>query len=671
MIMKQPRDTHPKAPISKGKKSLSHQPQTDLFTNLNEFFERHLGFFFWAGLAITAIFSLLLFDFRVSDGGDDSTYIVRAHDLLKNGIFPSFQGPLYPMVLAVFIAIAGVKVTLLKSLSFIFLLGQYFFFYKAFAKRIPAFLLVAILIIPSLSASLLYFASQTYSETFFMFLQSIFLFLVFKHIIDLWDKELTLKSDGLKYLFIGLIATASYYARNVGLVSMIALIAFLVVNQKWKHTLFAIGGIVASIVPLEMLKRIIWHSQMVQISAQGKTLLLKDAYTPAKGNEDLMGMVQRFFNNAHIYLSKHFFVFTGLKSTELPQATHSLTYLIFAVAIIALVMTFKKNKYLFFGTLYTAIFASVTFIAVQAHWDQPRLVIVIYPLLLLSILTGIYYLLNTNRGKKLQIVLPLMAGILFLTSFSSLFTATDKHSKTLQANLSGNKYYGMTPDWINYIEMSKYAAKTVPANELIACRKPDISFVYSGTKFHGIYSIPSLELDTFLRSLKVPPTQRVVALNLMKINESPNIQQAHTMLVKYTQSFVNANLLDENRTAKDSKVIGVYVVPTEIADSLIAKVKATGAELVEDLPAVMQKMDKEGWNYAIQNPEAMLQDLKDNHVRYIILASLRKVPQYNTGEIVSTIHRYIYFIQLKYPNIVSQVHTIGDTETATLLKLNY
>ena len=27
-------------------------------------------------------------------------------------------------------------------------------------------------------------------------------------------------------------------------------------------------------------------------------------------------------------------------------------------------MTFKKNKYLFFGTLYTAIFASVTFIAI-------------------------------------------------------------------------------------------------------------------------------------------------------------------------------------------------------------------------------------------------------------------------------------------------------------------
>ena len=656
---------------TKEKKSPVFKPKMGLLERLDVFSSSNLKIFFWVGLSLTFIFSFLLFDFRVSDGGDDSSYIVRAYDFLKNGIFPTFQGPLYPIVLSIFMKIAGVKVTLFKAVSFVFMLGQFILFYKAFAKRIPSFLLISVLLITSVCSSLLYFSSQTYSEAFFMFLQSLFIFLVFKYIVDRWNDDFTIRNDWWKFLLIGFVATLNYLARNVGLVSIIALLTFLLVNKKWKISLFALGGFIAAYVPIELLKRTIWHGQALQFSDQGKTLLLKDFYNPVKGNEDFMGLIHRFFDNAHIYLSKHFFVFTGLKSATLPQATHILTYVIFAIAIVALILSYKRNKFLFFAVLYTGAIASVTFFAVQAHWDQPRLVIVFYPLLLLSLLSGFYYMFTSNWGKKLQIVLPLIVLILFFASFKSMLTATQERSKALQANLSGNLYYGMSPDWINYIEMSKYAAKTVPQNELIACRKPDISFVYTGTKFYGIYSIPSIELDTFLLAIKVPSNQTVVGLNLMNINEKPNTQLAHNKLIKYTYAFINANLLDENKTAKESKVIGVYIMPTAVADTLLPAVKATGAEFVDNLPEILDKLKKENWNFAIQNPEAMVQTLKDNHVKYAILASLRKVPQYNTGEIISTLHRFIYFIQLKYPNIVQQIHSIGDTEPATLLKFNY
>jgi hypothetical protein len=656
---------------SKEKKPVGFTPKQDLLGNFDSFLQKYLKIIFWIGLSFTILFSFLLFDFRVSDGGDDSTYIVRAYDLLKNGLYPTFQGPLYPMVLSLFMAIFGVKVTLFKTLSLIFIVVQFILFYKAFAKRIPATLLVAVLLITSVCASLLYFSSQTYSEAFFMMLQSLFVFLVFKFIIDRWDEEFTINGDWGKFLLLGLVAMASYLARNVGLVSILVLIAFLLMSKKWKGALFSLCGFIAVFIPIEFLKRLIFNGQAVQFSAQGKTLLLKDFYSPVKGNEDAMGMIHRFFDNAHIYLSKHFFVFTGLKSAELPTATHAFTYIIFAIAIVALILTFKRNKFLFFAVLYTGGIAAITFFAVQASWDQPRLVIVFYPLLLLSLLSGLYYLLTTNFGKKIQILLPIIIVILFFASFKSMLTATSLRSKGLQANLSGNLYYGMTPDWVNYIEMSKYAAKTVPATEMIACRKPDISFVYTGTKFYGIYTIPSIELDSFLLSLKVQATQKVIGLNLMKINENPKTQLAHNKLVKYTHAFINANLLDENKTAKESKVIGVYIVPTEVADTLIPVIQTIGAEFVDDIPAVLQKIQKENWSYAIQNPESMLQTLKDNHVHYAILASLRKVPQYNTGEVISTLHRFIYFIQLKYPNIVQQIHTIGDTEPASLLKFNY
>ncbi len=653
-------------------KKVNSKPKTlDLLTRLDLFFEKNLKLFFWIGFAITIVFSFLLFDFKVSDGGDDSAYIVRAYDLIHNGRFPSFQGPLYPFFLSLILAVSGVKVTLFKVFSMLFIGAQFFFLYKAFAKRIPATLLVTMLMIISVCSTLLYFASQTYSEAFFMFIQSLLIFFVFKFIIDRWDEPIQIKTDWSKYLILGILTTASYYARNVGLTAIIALMGFLIVNMRWKQAVYTFGGFLMTIVPLEILKRVIWHGELVQFSDQGKTLLLKDAYTPAKGTEDFMGFIHRYIDNANIYISKHFFVFAGLKSDVMPKITPILTVLVLGLVVLALIMTYRKNRYIFFTTLYAFGIASVTFFAVQAHWDQPRLSIVFYPLLMLAVFSGLYFLLKIKGLKLIQFVIPLFAVIVFLASFKSIVVKTNEHSKTLQANLSGNLYYGMTPDWINYIEMSKYVAKTVKTDELTACRKPEISFVYSAGKFYGIYTIPTVNIDTFNLAIKVPPTTKVVGLNLLKVNEDPNVNKAHAKLREYTYAFINANLLDENRTAKESKVIGVYRVPTAVADTLLSSIQGPGVEFVDDIPAVVNKIHKENWSYAIQDPEAMLNTLKENHVRYAILASLRKVPQYNTGEIISTIHRFVYFIQLKYPNIVQEVHKIGDTEPAMLLKFNY
>lgn len=697
--------------VNTSKKVVSKSKAQDLLTSLDQFFDKYLNLFFWAGLFLTLLFSFLLFDFKVSDGGDDSAYIVRAYGLIHEGLFPSFQGPLYPFFLSIILAVTGVKVTLFKVFSLIFIGAQFVFLFKAFAKRIPSTLLVTMLMIISVCSTLLYFASQTYSEAFFMFIQSVLIFYVFKFIIDRWDEPVNLKTDWSKYLILGLLTTAAYYARNVGLTAIIALIGFFIVNMRWKQAVYTFGGFLMTIVPLEILKRVIWDGQLVQFSDQGKTLLLKDAYTPAKGTEDFMGFIHRYIDNANIYISKHFFIFAGLKSDVMPVITPILTVLVLALVVLALVMTYRKNRYIFFTTLYTFGIASVTFFAVQAHWDQPRLSIVFYPLLVLAVFSGLYYLLSLKFKRyerfftylvlflfifimvylkiylvliivgtslvfsllksSIQIIYPSLFLLIFLSSSLNVITKTNEHSKTLQANLSGNMYYGMTPDWVNYIEMSKYVAKKVPKNELTACRKPEISFVYSGANFYGIYTIPTVDIDTFNLSLKVPPTTKIVGLNLLSVNNDMNVNMAHAKLRKYTYAFINANLLDENRTAKESKVIGVYKVPTAVADTLLTAIQGPGVEFVEDIPAVLDKIHKDNWSYAIQDPEAMLNTLKENNVRYAILASLRKVPQYNTGEIISTIHRFVYFIQLKYPNLVQEVHKIGDTEPATLLKFNY
>jgi len=110
--------------------------------------------------------------------------------------------------------------------------------------------------------------------------------------------------------------------------------------------------------------------------------------------------------------------------------------------------------------------------------------------------------------------------------------------------------------------MSKWAAKNVPDNVMIASRKPNISFIYTKRRFWGIYKVP---------------------------------QNTH--------------------------------------------------------------------------PDSLLQNLYDRNVKFVIMASLRKYEAQKTRETINTIHRYLYFIQQKYPDKIRMVKQIGADEPAYLFEI--
>ena len=63
----------------------------DYFKRVNDFLSENGTVIFWVTFAISILTSLLLFNLRISEGGDDSTYIIRASNLLNDGTYPSFQ----------------------------------------------------------------------------------------------------------------------------------------------------------------------------------------------------------------------------------------------------------------------------------------------------------------------------------------------------------------------------------------------------------------------------------------------------------------------------------------------------------------------------------------------------------------------------------------------------
>lgn len=550
--------------MSKHKQKLKSKQKVkanDLFERLDQFFDKSGNVFFWISLFFTLLFSFLLFNFRVSEAGDDSAYIFRAFLFVKEFKFPSFQGPLYPIFISFFIWIFGLNITLLKSLSLISIIFHLYFFYKAFKGRVSGFLLVYVMIIISFNAFVLYYASQTYSEAFYLCLQALFFWFFFKSFVsksaspgikDSWGAYLVL---GMLILFLGL-------TRSIGYGAFIAVLLFFAVTKKWKGMLFTTGAFVLEFGLFSFIKKVVFHSTASQFSTQLKHLMQVDPFDASKGSEDFVGFISRFIGNSNLYLSKHIYKFLGLRP-EVLQPNGFLTLIIYALFFVAIYYAFKKNRYLLFTGIYLMVLIGITFVIVQTRWDQDRLILVYFPLILLFIFSGFYYLGKLKSAKFIQVLLPMLFIVIFFTNLNVTSRKVKENDEYLMQSLAGNQFYRMTPDWINYIKMSQWAAKNVPEDVMIACRKPSISFIYAKRQFYGIY------------------------------------------------------------------------------------------------------------RYSTEDPDKLLQRLKDNNVKYVIMASLRKYPNQKTEYTINTVQRYLYFIQQKYPEKIKLIQTIGVDEPAYLFEIIY
>lgn len=543
------------------KKNEKDSIKSDFFEKMDKFFDSKGNLFFWVSMFFTILFSFLLFNFRVSEAGDDSAYIFRAYEFVKEFKYPTFQGPLYPIFLSLFVWIFGLNITMLKSLSLVAIIFHLYFFYRAFKGRISGFLLVYVMLIISFNAFVLYHASQTYSEAFFLFLQAFFFFYFFNAFASKPESP-GIKENWGSYLILGMFLLLLGLTRSIGYGAFIAVILFFALNMRWKSAAFTTGAFVFEFGLFNVIKKFLFQSTASQFSGQLNRLMQVDPFDTSKGNETFSGFIDRFFGNSNLYISKHIYKFIGLRPEILEPKT-ILTFLVYVLFIVAIYFAFRKNKYLLFTGIYLTVLIGITFVIVQTRWDQDRLILVYLPFILLFLFSGIYYLGKLKSFKFIQGLLPVLMIIIFFTNLNTTTKKVKANDEYLMQSLAGNKFYGMTPDWINYIKMSQWAAKNIPDSVMIACRKPSIAFVYAKREFYGIYRITT------------------------------------------------------------------------------------------------------------EDPDELLQNLKNNNVRYIIMGSLRKYPNQKTQYTINTVQRYLYYIQQKYPEKIKHIQTIGADEPAYLFEITY
>jgi hypothetical protein len=117
------------------------------------------------------------------------------------------------------------------------------------------------------------------------------------------------------------------------------------------------------------------------------------------------------------------------------------------------------------------------------------------PVLLIAIFYALYTFTNREGiGPSLYIVIALlMTGSVCISSFKRGFA----NIPIVQKNLKGDKYFGYTPDWRNFLKCSEWCADSLPKESLVASRKAPMSFVYGkGKKFFPVYSVVKKDTAT-------------------------------------------------------------------------------------------------------------------------------------------------------------------------------
>jgi hypothetical protein len=480
----------------------------------NAYLEKNEKTLFWGILVLGITLAFMSFNARMSEAHDDSLYIEAGYKYVHE--FPNYyytsNAPMYPMFLALLTMAFGTNLVYFKLFSILFYAIGAVIFYKALDKKVKPIIKFFVYTYLCVNYLILYFASQTFSEAFYMLMQAIFFYYFTKYNFSENPIGTDLKKDWKKWMLLGFLMMILTIAKNILIFGIIAIILFYIIKKEWKKAAFALGFFGLFKVLYEVIKNFIWGKSAIQYQSQMGILFNKDPYDASKGQEDLMGFFGRFTDNIAIYVGKRFYQIIGFFDEEflykkvveqdgqLIETSNNTIYFFFAFIILGLTFfglykAFKnKNDLVLFFLLFAGTICFGTFFVLQARWDQPRFIMVHMPALLLGISYGLYAYFEKTTNQMVFIGLVAVISISFVMSSGKRAV---KNLPIATKNLKGDIYYGYTPDWQNYLKLSAYCKDSLPENSLVAARKAPMSFVYAkGKHFYPIYSVIAKDPQT-------------------------------------------------------------------------------------------------------------------------------------------------------------------------------
>ncbi|HXA01339.1 MAG TPA: glycosyltransferase family 39 protein [Cytophagaceae bacterium] len=461
--------------------------------------------FYYAILLLTFLFSYsYIYDKKVDKGGDSASYYMLGKAIAQGNGYSVISGaskppanhypPGYPAIIGTVMKVFSDKMsTVILANGIMFLISVILFFELFFlltANLNMAFVLSCLLLV---NYHLLRYSTMMMSEIPFTLFSALTLIFFIKNIED----ERPFYKSPFFYSAV-IMLTWSYYIRSAGIALVGAVILYLLISKKWSLILAYSAGFVALALP--------WFIRGQNLGGNPyiKALTLVNYYKPDEGYMNFSALVTRFFNNGTRYFTKE--IRDGLFPTSVEldyqkEATTGDWFL--GIAIIALVFygLFKLPKYRWIILGYVAASFGIFFLWPDV-WYGIRFELPVVPFLLLGLLYGmwefIYFIsLKMNLNKRLN---PLWFAVVILLFIPGVKRAHADAKKKYEANFN------------DYFEMAKWMKENVKEDVVVACRKPDLFYLFSG-KFVCNYKYTEDDKD-LLEDLKKKKVSYVVIENL-------------------------------------------------------------------------------------------------------------------------------------------------------------
>lgn len=420
-------------------------------------------------LLIYAFLSILLFDPKLFTGGDNAVYIALAESIAsgkgyKNIYLPeepphTQYPPGFPLLLAIFIAIFGKNILILKFVIFLTGVGAIIFMYnianKIFKENSSWYLFFYISI-----PALVIYNHWILSEIPFLFfsLGSIYFFILSQENKKFW-----------LFILSSIFAITTFFIRTAGISLIAGFILYLFFNKKYKYLIIFLILFLLFFIP--------WEIRNSSVSTSGgylDQLLAKDPYQMELGRIGFIEILQRIWENFIFY------TFTIIPATLLPVLKAEIMLILTGIILLFFVIAgiIKRIKNFTLIDVYFLMSVIVLFIWPKV-WSSDRFFLPIIPVFIIYVFTGLHWLQNKLKSKYF---LPAIIGI---SIFLNIFNIIPQVKITLANNIAyikGNHYAGYPVDWQNYFRVIEWLGKNIPEDKIIMARKPEFVYLLSGRK---------------------------------------------------------------------------------------------------------------------------------------------------------------------------------------------
>jgi len=412
-----------------------------------------------------------IFDAKLDLNGDNFGYLNFASSILHGKGYSSPLSPDYPAtnwfppgyssILAVLMFFFGNNIVLLKIANGLFFLGGILLFFaliKKITKNAPLAFSACVLLL--FNSGLLRLATILMSEIPYLFFSILALYCLSKldDDIKIWKS---------KYFYGMLLsAVAAYYVRSVAIVLVGAIILHWLFEKKWKRAVSFIAGF-----------SILYLPWMIRNSIHG----IKGRYFEAIISVNNWRPEEGQINTVSAFLGKmavNFYdtVIRGFTDVLFPFAhvDEMTKTMVVILGVIILVVTFfgawKTGRYRFLFCSY--LLGNLLIFLLWHSGNGSRYVWPLAPFIAFFFFNGVYVFADSILKASKKALPSFFPYVYLIFAFLSWPMLNRMHIASAQ---------DYNPAYKNYFDMAKAVKRQGNKDLVIACRKPDMFYHFSGT----------------------------------------------------------------------------------------------------------------------------------------------------------------------------------------------